>query len=197
MIRIGIICCNEAEEIELVTPLDIWRRVGFRVDLISLEKKNTIILQNGLKISCDQTIDKANINQYHAIYLPGGGGHKKYFVDAWPPKNNDNVLKLHKFLDKFNESDDKYIIAMCAAPSVLISLGLLKGRKFTCYPGFEKGAKDLYVNKSVCVEDGLITARAPASAKELAYTVIEVLDSAKKVSDLKATIFDYTEPMKK
>lgn len=197
MVRIAIISCNETEEMELVVPLDIWRRAGFRVDLISLEKKNTIILQNGLKISCDQTIDKANINQYNAIYLPGGGGHKKYFVDAWPAKNNDNVLKLHKFLEKFNDTKDKYILAMCAAPKLLIHLNLINNRKFTCYPSFEKGDEKNYVDKAVVVEKELITGRSPAAVFEFAYAVIDALESDKKVKKVKTEIIDYTEPMSK
>lgn len=197
MVRIAIISCNEIEEMELVVPLDIWRRAGFRVDVISLEKKNTIVLQNGLKVSSDTTIDKANINQYNAIYLPGGKGHRKYFVDAWPAKNNDNVLKLQKFLMKFAETKGKYIFAMCAAPKILNELGLLSKNKYTCYPGFEKGNEKNYTKANICVDNEFITGRAPGAVLEFSYAVIEELDGKDKVEKVRNEIFDLYEPMKK
>lgn len=197
MIRIAIIAANESEEIELVVPLDLWRRSGFRVDVISLEKKNTIVLQNGLKISCDTTIDRANLNQYNAIYMPGGQGHTRYRIENWPSKNNDNVTKLYKFINKFNEDENKYLVSMCASPLVLNELEAIGDRKYTCYPGYNKLNTKKYVNQSVVIEDGLITARAPGSAFDLAYAVIETFASKEKVNELKNMILDYKEDMKK
>lgn len=183
MIRIAVIACNETEDIELLVPVDLWRRVGFRVDIISLEKKNSIVLQSGTKISCNNSIDRTNIAQYNAIYLPGGNGHKKYFIDAWPIKNNDNVTKLHKFLVKFDEEKEKYILSMCAAPSILLELNIIKNNKYTCYPGYQGNGKN-YVNQPVVIDDKLITGRSPGCAFDFAYAVIKTFENDKVLKDL-------------
>ncbi|MGL4951465.1 MAG: DJ-1/PfpI family protein [Mycoplasma sp.] len=195
MIRIAAIACNETEDIELITCVDLWRRAGFRVDTISLEKKNTIILNSGIKTTCDTMIEKANLEQYNAIYLPGGSGHAKYFIENWPPKNNEGVVKLQKFLLKFNDAN-KYILALCAAPSVLGKLDILSNKKATCYPGFEKSFKDNYVDAAIYQDQNIITGRSPASVFEFSYKVIEVLESKEKADKVRNEIIDKYEKMK-
>lgn len=190
MIRIAVIACNETEDLELIGPVDLWRRAGFRVDTVSLEKKNTIILNSGVKVSCDKIIETTNLEQYNAIYLPGGSGHRKYFVEEWPPRNNDGVVKLQKALSKFHASE-KTIIAMCAAPSILGTLGFLKDIKATCYPGFETTFEDTYVDAPVVVDKHIITGRSPAAVFDLSFTVIKELQDQKLVDKVKKEIISY------
>ena len=186
MIKIAVIACFETEDIELIVPVDIWRRAGIWVDIISLEKKNSIILQSGTKFSCNSIIEKSNLSLYHAIYLPGGNGHKRYFKDAWSAKNIDVVERLHKNLIKFAENEQKYILAMCAAPTILAHLDLLGDNKVTCYPGYETTFKKNYINENVVVNKRMITGKAPGLSFEFALRVIEELvdkKTAKKVKE--------------
>lgn len=192
MIRIAVIACNEIEDIELIAPIDLWRRAGFRVDAISLEKKNSIILNSGIKISCDNVIEKTNLDQYNAIYLPGGSGHKKYFIENWPPRNNEGIIRLHKYLNKFRD-EKKYILAMCAAPSLLGSLGMLKGVKTTCYPGYEATFKDTYVDVPCIMDQFIITGRSPSAAFDFSYLVMEVLGGKKLVDKIKKETIYYQD----
>lgn len=196
MIRIAAIACNKTEDIELVTPVDLWRRAGIRVDIISLEKKNSIILNSGIKISCDNMIERANLEQYNAIFLPGGAGHEKYFIENWPNKNNEGIVKLHKFLNKFNESK-KHILAICAAPSILGYLGILKDHKATCYPGYETSFKDNYVDVPYIIDGHIITGRSPAISMEFAYAVIRELAGSEIEKKVKAEVIDNYMPMAK
>ena len=75
MVRVAVIVANKSEDIETIVPVDIWRRAGIIVKLISIEKKKSLILSNGMKISCDDILAKENLSKYNAIYLPGGLGH--------------------------------------------------------------------------------------------------------------------------
>ncbi|MGL5591379.1 MAG: DJ-1/PfpI family protein [Mycoplasmoidaceae bacterium] len=168
-VKIAIMLATASEDIEVIVPADLWRRSGMIVELVSIEKKNTIVLQSGTKISCNSTIDKTNLSQYTAIYMPGGEGHLKYL----DPKANP---KLKKNLEKdFLNHKDKYIISMCATPSVLIEWDLIKTRKFTCYPGYGDKLKKNYVDKPVHVDGTLITGRSPGSVFEFSLKVIETL----------------------
>ncbi len=181
--RIAIMAANENEDIEIFVPLDLWRRAGIDVHIISVEKKNAITLQSGTRITCNDVIARVNLSQYNAIYLPGGNGHMKFKHEHWVHKlAPDEETKLEKYLKKFAKEDGskedgvqkdmRYIISMCAAPSVLGEMGLLKDIKSTCFPGFETSFTKTYVDEPVVIDKNFISGRAPGAAFELAFTVI-------------------------
>lgn len=165
-IKIAVILANESEDMEVIIPIDIWRRAGLVIELVSVEKKNTIILQSGTKIYCNEQIDKTNLDQFKAIYLPGGRGHVKF-------KDPKSCEKLIKTLKKFALDEKKWIFALCAAPSILGELELLKNEKVTTYPGFENSLGKNYVDKDLVVDGNFITAKSPSLAFDLAFAVIE------------------------
>ena len=68
MLRIATLIANKSEDIETVAAVDIWRRAGISVRLISVEKKKNITLANGVKISCDEILAKENLSKYNAIF---------------------------------------------------------------------------------------------------------------------------------
>lgn len=175
-LRIAIVVANKIEEMELIVPADLWRRAGIDVQIISVEKKKNIILQNGIKISCDDILAKENLTKYNAIYLPGGKGAEEYKLE--------NCQKLITHLEKVVSNQSLYILSICSAPAILADLGLLANVKATCYPGYEDRIKN-YVDADVVCDKNFITARGPAQAIEFALTVIEKLlskDVAKEMA---------------
>ena len=75
-------------------------------------------------------------------------------------------------------NDDKYIAAICAAPKVLLSAGVLVGKTVTCYPGFldDAGLSDVTLSEETVVRDGkIITSRGPGTAIDFALELIEAL----------------------
>lgn len=167
-IRIAIMVANESEDVEIITPYDLWQRAGFIIELISVEKKNTIILQSGAKIYCNGTLDKTNLDQFNAIYLPGGKGHIKF-------KDEKYCEKLIKTLKKFAKEKSKWLLGMCAAPSIFGELGLLGESKVTVYPGFEKAVGANFENKPVVISGTFITGKSLAYSIQFALLVIEKL----------------------
>ena len=80
----------------------------------------------------------------------------------------------------------KKIGAICAATLVLGGLGLLKGKKATCYPGFEKyltGAE--YTADIVTVDSNIITGEGPAAAFAFAYALLEQIAGSKHVAPIR------------
>lgn len=168
-VKIAIIVAVQSEDMEVIIPYDLWKRAGISVEKISIEKKNTISLQSGTKIYCEDTLEKTNLDRFTAIYLPGGKGHEKFLDEK-------SCKKLHEKLAKFAADDSKkWIFAMCAAPSVLSRLEIAGDKKKTVYPGFEKYLGPNYVDKDVCVDGHLITARSASFAFDFSLTVIEQL----------------------
>lgn len=180
MKKIVIIVAQESEDMEVCIPNDIWTRSkNITSTLISFEKGKSVYLSSGMKINCENTIDKINLKGlYDAIYIPGGSGHKKFFLnESVAASLKPNILKLHETLHYFNDNDAKYIFALCAAPSVLGEIGILDGVNATCYPGYETSFEATYQNQPIVYDKQILTGNGPANALEFALKAVEILDS--------------------
>lgn len=172
---IAIIVANKCEEMEVIIPIDIWRRAGIAVQVISIEKKKSLILQNGTHISCDDILAKENLSKYSAIYLPGGKG----CVDFLDPAK---CAKLITFLKKASTAKID-IFACCAAPTVLHQLGIIDNIKVTCYPGCQLGLKH-HVDQDVVIDKNFITSKASGTTIDFALAVVKKLVSLPKAKEV-------------
>jgi len=100
------------------------------------------------------------------IVLPGG---------MPGTKNLDEHSELKSLLvEVFNRK--KYVAAICAAPMILGKLGMLKGKKATCYPSFETHLHGAELSlDNVCIDNNVITSRGPGTASDLAMCLLELL----------------------
>lgn len=165
-VKIAIMVAQESEDMEVIIPYDLWKRAGISVEKISVEKKNTINLQSGTKISCEEILDRTNLDRFNAICLPGGKGHEKFLDEKF-------CKKLQEKLVKFASDEKKWVFAICAAPSILVELGIAGDRKMTAYPGFDKKLGPNFVDQDVVCDGNFITARSASSAIDFALLVIE------------------------
>ena len=93
-IKIAIMVAQESEDMEVIVPYDLWKRAGISVEKISVEKKNTITLQSGTKIYCEEILEKTNLDRFTAIYLPGGRGHEKCLAEQFCNKLHEKLVKF-------------------------------------------------------------------------------------------------------
>jgi 4-methyl-5(b-hydroxyethyl)-thiazole monophosphate biosynthesis len=170
------------EEVEALTPIDYLRRAGVEVTTAAIGNSLSVKGRwSGLKVTADITlaeIAKQGTGGWDAVILPGG----------MPGAENLAASKETGALLKDMAANGKLICAICASPAVVLSpLGLIKGKKFTCYPGMEERAKDgAWTDDSVAVDGNVITSRAAGTAGKFAVAVIEkLLDkaAAKKIAD--------------
>lgn len=114
------------EEIEAVTPIDILRRAGLTVKTAAVGA-NPVTGAHGMRMYADMDASQARIDDAQAVLLPGG----------MPGTTNlENSEAVRSFLRAAVEKG-VYIGAICAAPSILGHMGLLEGKRATCFPGFE------------------------------------------------------------
>ena len=164
---------NGFEDIEALAPVDILRRGGVEVKTVSISNNLMVESANGITVKADLLFDEVNdFSDADILMLPGG----------MPGAANLNLHEgLRKLLVKQNENG-KRLGAICAAPMVLGSVGVLKGKRATCYPGFEKR-----LTGELCTIDGNITTgKGPAAAFIYGFTLLEQLTSiaiAKEVKD--------------
>ena len=89
---------------------------------------------------------------------------------------------------EFCENNDKFICAICAAPSVLGKYGVLNGKSFTCYPGCETGINGNYTAQKVTVDGKIITGKGPGATFDFAFKIVEILCGTDKVNELKKSM---------
>lgn len=162
------------EEIEAIEPIDILRRGGVDVKTVGVYKKNVIGAHN-ITIEADIMISDVNIADMELLMLPGGPGHGAI-------EESDAAMSLIKDAKKA----DIMIAAICASPSILGKLGYLKGRKATCFPGFEKFLDGAELSEEKAVADGrFITGKGAGAAAEFGFMILEILKDKKTADNLR------------
>jgi 4-methyl-5(b-hydroxyethyl)-thiazole monophosphate biosynthesis len=160
-----ILFADGSEELEAITVVNILRRAGVSVTLAGLTA-GALRGSRGTLLVPDATLDEALAHSYDMVVLPGGQpGTNNLKADA-------RVLKLVQQMAQ----QGKYVTAICAAPSVLATAGLLDGKKATSFPGSLTPFNKVKQQHAAVVEDGkLITSRGPGTAIDFALTLVERL----------------------
>lgn len=154
------------EDIEALIPLDIMRRAGVDFKTVSIMGDLYVESAHGVSIKADMLIEDADMSDADLIMLPGG----------LPGATNLNAHNGVKKAIIEQNARGKMIGAICAAPMVLGGIGLLQGRRATCYPGFEKYLEGAEYTHELCTVDGNITTgEGPAAALPYAYTLLAAL----------------------
>ncbi len=155
------------EEVEALTQVDYLRRAGLFVTTVGVTGE-VVTGTRGICVKADDVIENVSARDVDMVVLPGGLGGVKNMESC------DKVLKL---VDQLN-NDGKYIAAICAAPTILAKMGLLKGRKCICYPDMtdvlsDNGAE--VCDMDVVVDGNIITSKAAGTAEQFSLVLIETL----------------------
>ncbi len=167
MARTLVPLAQGCEELEAITVIDLLRRAGVEVVSAGLDSQS-VRASRGVVLVPDTTLEQVMNEPFDMIVLPGG----------LPGADNLNQdPRIHTLLQTMYRNG-KHVAAICAAPKVLASAGLLRGRKATGYPGvLEKtGQTEIDIASSAVVRDGtVITSRGAGTAMDFALELIEVL----------------------
>lgn len=175
--KVAIFLATGFEEIEAVSIIDVLRRGGLEVDIISVSGVEYVTGGHGMILKCDHLFFFIDFSVYDLFILPGG----------MPGTTNLSKHEgLCQLLMDVNERS-KRIAAICAAPTVLGQIGILKGHMATCYPGFEEGLLDAKVLNQDIVRDGnIITGKGAGVAIDFALELLKdymTLDEVKLLSE--------------
>ncbi|NLP26743.1 MAG: DJ-1/PfpI family protein [Clostridiales bacterium] len=177
-----VFLANGFEEMEAVVPIDCLRRC--ELDVVTVGVGDNIIRgSHGITVVTDITDSELELSDnIDMIILPGG------MPGTLNLEKSDKVQEAIDYCVKNN----KYIAAICAAPSILGHKGLLNGEEAVCYYGFEgqlTGAK--VIGDSVCVSNKFITARGAGVALEFSLKLAEILTSREERETLESSLACY------
>ena len=165
------------EESEALVPYDIMKRGGIDVELIGIAGK-TVVSSHGVEVTVHKTLND-ELGEYDLIMLPGG----------MPGTLNLNDCAQLKDIIRKAANDCKIISAICAGPMVLGGMGLLKGKKATCYPGFEDKLSGATVTGEQVVRDGnIITGIGAGAAYEFGLELLAALTDKTTAEKIKRQI---------
>ena len=179
MSKLGIFMADGCEEIEGLTVVDLVRRAGIEIEMISVSGEKNVTGSHKIAFQTDVSKADADFASYDGIVLPGGMPGTTHLME------DETVNRVIK---EFAQ-DGKLVAAICAAPSVLGNAGLLEGKTATCYPGVEgklTGAN--FVTNSVAKDGNIITSRGMGTAIDFAAALIARLQDEKKAEEIKASI---------
>lgn len=166
--RIAILAEEDFEDSELVEPLRAMKNAGARVIIVGSGTKQSYTGKRGsATVTADVTADKVKAEDFDAIIVPGG-----YAPDK---------MRLHQsMIDLVRRAHDlgKVIAAVCHGPQLLISAGVVRGRRVTSWPSVAvdlQNAGANWVDEPVVEDGNLITSRKPADLPRFNKAIVEAL----------------------
>ncbi len=166
------------EECEALAPLDILRRAEIDVKTVGIGSK-TIVGAHNIPIVCDLCDNEISTENLEGIVLPGG---------MPGTLNLEKSETVQKYID-YAFKNDLPICAICAAPIILGHKGLLKGKKATCFTGFEKELIGADVqNVPVVKDNNIITAYGAGAACDFGFCILSHIKDEKTADDMKKSM---------
>lgn len=179
MAKVYAFLAEGLEEVECLAVADVLRRSGVEVTLVSVTGKREVTGSHAIGLKADALFEDVKPDEADVLFLPGG----------MPGTNN---LKAHEGLREAiwrANKQGRRVAAICAAPSILGDMGLLKGRTATCYPGFEDQLTGVsYTSQGVVTDGNITTARGLGFALDMGLELIRLLQGPQQAQKTAAAI---------
>lgn len=179
MNKIAVFLAKGFEEIEALTVVDLCRRAGLKVCMVSVEDSLTVEGSHGICVLADSMFEAVDFEALDMLVLPGG---------MPGTRNLEAHAGLMEQVDAFDRQG-RYLAAICAAPSILGHRGILNGKRACCYPGYEEQLSGAEATKeSVVRSEHVIMARGMGCAIPFGLAIISVFCGREKARELAAGI---------
>ncbi len=171
---------NGFEETEATAPLDLLLRVGADVKTVAVGCNGNIVKgAHGITVEADIREDEVTFEDIDMVILPGG----------LPGATNLDASKVVESVLAYANENDAYLAAICAAPMVLGKRGYLRGKRATCYPGYEGTLEGAIPVPAKVVRDGrFITAVGMGASIEFGLELISALYGKETADKLASAI---------
>lgn len=179
MEKVYIFLADGFEEVEGLTVVDLLRRAGIEISMVSVTGVKVITGSHNIKIAADQLFEETDFSDAKMLILPGGMPGTKHLGEH---------AKLIELLKEFNKKGI-YIAAICAAPSVIGVNNILHGLRVTSYPGYEdKLLGATYTGNKVEKDSNIITSKGLGTAIDFSLFIVETLLNKETADKIAASI---------
>jgi len=174
-IRVAILASDGVEQSELTEPQKFLQQLGAEVKVLSPDGEAIQAMQHDEKtgkIPAQGSIEQARPREYDAVLLPGGA-------------LNSDKLRMNQGARRFVKEMDgaqKPVAAICHAPWLLISAGLVKGRSMTSYSTLQddlRNAGASWTNDAVVRDQNWVTSRQPSDIPAFNRVMAELFAAAR------------------
>ena len=177
--KVYIFLADGFEDIEGLTVVDLMRRAGIDIETVSIRESREITTSHGIEMKTDRVFKETDFSDADMLVLPGGMPGTKYLGEYQP---------LCDLLRDFYGRGGK-VAAICAAPTVLASLGFLEGRNATAYPSCMEGLAGANPSlESVVIDGNVTTSRGLGTAIDLALSLIGQLLGDEKADEIAESV---------
>ena len=178
-VKVLVLVHDGFEETEFIAPVDLLRRAGAEVTVVSMTGDRQMKGSHGITILSDALWEEAgDAFEADCLFLPGGGRNSHSLRD------DERVTELAARMFK----KGRVVSAICAAPIALERAGILYGRRVTSYPECLTGSDYEYLTEPVVEDGNLITGRGAGCATEFGLKLVEKLFGKDKMEKLAASI---------
>lgn len=155
LLKALVLTADDVEDVELLCPMNRLLEAGVRVD-VAAPRQGEVTGKHGYKIMANLSLDEtpsADVAGYAMLFLPGGQA----------PATLREIPRALEIAQAF-AANGLPIAAICHGPQILISAGLVRGRRMTCYKTVAdelKAAGADYQDSPLVVDGNFITSRQP------------------------------------
>ena len=177
MNKVYVFLADGFETVEALAPVDVMRRAGLDVVTVSIMGRSEVVSAQNVTVMADEVYENVSFADASALVLPGGG------------VGTDN-LSAHSSLRALLVdacSRGVLVAAICAAPMVFGRIGILEGKRATCYPGCESDLFGAEYTAAAVEQDGnIITACGPGASFDFGFAIVDRFCGAEVVATLRS-----------
>lgn len=172
-----VLLADGFEEIEAFAPVDLLRRAGVEVTVASLNENRHATGRSGITAHADVALSGVAGQAFDLVFLPGGAGVKLLRAD---PRVGEIVLAQH--------ADNRWLAAICAAPTVLNDAGLLGNRRYTAHFSVANELPAILAGERIVTDGKITTSRGAGTAVEFGLHLVALITSADKAQEISKAI---------
>ena len=168
------------EELEALATVDILRRAELEVKTVGVGVGGrTVTSSHGVTVIADIEEKDVTTDDMELVVLPGG----------MPGTLNLEKSPIVTASVRYCLDNSLHVAAICAAPSILGHMGVLKGCTATCFPGFEKELAGASLSSQpVCVSGRIITGKGAGVVIDFALRIVAELCGSQQALAVKKAI---------
>lgn len=170
-LKVAILACNGFEQVEMTEPRKALEEAGVQTQLLSVSPGQVQGFHHdkpGDRFDVDMTLEHADPAAFDAVLLPGG-------------VMNADHIRMSQHAQQFVQAmqkEGKPVAVICHAPWLLVSAGLVKGRKLTSWPSLQhdiRNAGGEWLDQEVVKDGNWVSSRKPADIPAFNKALLELL----------------------